>query len=571
MAKKSLYRRFLPAIMIPVVILILLANLASFLILYFNEKKAAEAAADMNQIYIRETDQSLRAIKEYLYLMGRTDSAVTDIRSANDWTRVSGERALKSRLENAVANFTLSDLMFVYDSESGEYIYAYGQNSLSRERSDMKAYLTGHDLAEEGWQIVQIQNRPFLLWVMKKTASPTYLGVWIRLEEIVVPLQKLSTETSSRTIVTDDDLHPATYLDFLEEEQISLKAQQELYHTGRGNRFSVQVNQSEEAPFYLCLVMQRALFSGFGGWLVFSLIVLSVLAVVLIPVLLKLIRSDVLKPLHTMDEAIEHIHEGDMDYQIPEKEDPQEFTRVYDAFNEMTRDLKKARIQAYEDIIEKQKLRLRYLQMQIRPHFFMNALTTVSNFSRLGKQGELDQFIGYLARYLRYMFRSNLTLVPLRDEIRHIETYLSMQELQFSGTLSHEFDISEEALEVMIPPFTVNNFAENVVKHAMADQDHVTLYVRARVAEDGASGEVVHIIVEDNGKGLSEDALHQLNDPDYEPKDGQSIGIWNTRQTLKLLFSDASVTVSSSELGGAKVEIVIPVLESEEWYEDSVF
>ena len=105
----------------------------------------------------------------------------------------------------------------------------------------------------------------------------------------------------------------------------------------------------------------------------------------------------------------------------------------------------------------------------------------------------------------------------------------------------------------------------------MADQDHVTLYVRARVAEDGASGEVVHIIVEDNGKGLSEDALHQLNDPDYEPKDGQSIGIWNTRQTLKLLFSDASVTVSSSELGGAKVEIVIPVLESEEWYEDSVF
>ena len=132
-------------------------------------------------------------------------------------------------------------------------------------------------------------------------------------------------------------------------------------------------------------------------------------------------------------------------------------------------------------------------------------------------------------------------------------------------------DISEEALEVMIPPFTVNNFAENVVKHAMADQDHVTLYVRARVAEDGAAGEVVHIIVEDNGKGLSEDALHQLNDPDYEPKDGQSIGIWNTRQTLKLLFSDASVTVSSSELGGAKVEIVIPVLESEEWYEDSVF
>ena len=585
MAKKSLYRRFLPAIISPLVLLILLANMASFLILYFNEQKAAGAAADMNRIYVRETDQSLRAIKEYLYLMGRTDSALSDIRSSSDWVRVSGGRTVMNRLKNAVANFALMDLVFVFDSEGSEYLYAYGQESLPRERTEMKEYVIAQltdsektSIEDESWRVVYIQDTPFLLWVMPKTSSSIYLGVWVRMEKIEEPLRKLSADTSSMTVVTDGNLVPVTHREFFETEKIVLEAEGETtYHTGRTNRYWVQVDQSEEAPYYLCLITPRTLFSGLGSWLIYSLIVLSVLAIVLIPVLLKLIRNDVLEPLRTMDEAIDHIHQGDADYQIEPREDPQEFVRMYDAFNEMTRDLKKSRIRAYEDVIEKQKLRLRYLQMQIRPHFFMNALTTVSNFSRLGKQGELDQFIGYLARYLRYMFRSNLTLVPLKDEIRHIETYLSMQELQFSGTLSHEFDIREEAEEVLIPPFTVHNFAENVVKHAMADQDHVTLYVRAWTEPAGASSETVHIVVEDNGKGLSEDALRQLNDLDYEPKDGQSIGIWNTRQTLRLIYEtpdentgSASIRISSSELGGAKVEIVIPVRGGEQWNEDSV-
>ena len=284
------------------------------------------------------------------------------------------------------------------------------------------------------------------------------------------------------------------------------------------------------------------------------------------PLLFRLIRKDVTEPLKALDTAIYEIKGGNHLYQIPPRDDPEEFVRVDEAFNTMTRQLNEAKIQSYEDVIEKQKLRLSYLQMQIRPHFFMNALTTVSNFARLGKQEELDRFIGYLAAYLRYMFRSNLTLVPLGEEIAHIETFLSMQELRFSGTLSHVFDIPEETLTVLLPPFTVQNFVENVIKHAMSEQKHVTLYLQVQREEEG-----LRITVEDNGTGIPEDALAQLNDCAYTPRAGQRI--WNTRQTLRLLYGDrASVSITNSLLGGAKVELTIPYRPEERMAtdEDSV-
>ncbi len=565
--KSSLYRRFVPAVMIPFVVLILIINLASFYLLYQSEQRVAKTAADLNYLYIQETDKSLQSVMEYLYLMGRLDKSIDDIRSADPWTRVSAERAIASHLKSGVNSFSLIDLLFVYEPETDDLLYAYGDSGTVRARAMMNDYLRqavqDDSLKLNTWQVVRIQEVPFLLWTLKE--SGTYLGAWIRMEDIEKPLSALSQDTSSVSIVTDGDLTPVSHQDYIEENGIKLLRESDFYKTGRLNGFLVQIETSQIAPYYLCLVVPYHLFSGIGGALMATLLILSVSAFILIPVLMRRIRTDVLRPLKTLDDAINKIHEGDLTYQIGEADEPQEFSNVYGAFNEMTSNLKEAKIQAYEDVIEKQKLRLSYLQMQIRPHFFMNALTTVSNLSRLNKQEDMDAFIGYLAEYLRYMFRSNLILVPLKEEVRHVETYLNMQKLQFSGTLSHVFSISDESQDILIPPFTIHNFAENVIKHAMTDRQHVTLYLRVNMENDK-----LKILIEDNGKGLSEDALTLLNDPDHVPKKGKNIGIWNIRQTLNLLYgNDAAVNIMNSPLGGAKVEIIVPAVSSLDISEDN--
>ena len=556
MKKKSIYSRFTPAVIISVILLVVFTNAACFTILLQDEKRNAGTAADLNRFYVSETDKSLLALEEYMYLLRRNESAFDSLHASGDWEQVSAGQSIKKLLDRTVNAFPLLEYIFVYDTISGRYLYSFEGESTAQMRACMKQYLS--DCLQDGtdpgtrWNAVTVSDESFLLRVTLE--KNIYSGAWVRMSDIEKPLQKLRSDTAILPVVTDDALDPKSQQCFLKEKGIELRTDSDFYATGEWNRYYVRTDRSETAPYCLCLVIPRNVLSGIGSFLVVTIIFVSVLSVALIPLLYRLIRKDVTEPLKALDTAIYEIKGGNHLYQIPTRDDPEEFVRVDEAFNTMTRQLNEAKIQSYEDVIEKQKLRLSYLQMQIRPHFFMNALTTVSNFARLGKQEDLDRFINYLAAYLRYMFRSNLTLVPLGEEIAHIETFLSMQELRFSGTLSHVFDIPDQALSVMLPPFTVQNFAENVIKHAMSEQKHVTLYLQVQTLDEG-----LLITVEDNGVGISEEALAQMNDSGYTPKAGQSIGIWNTRQTLRLIYKDrASVSISNSLLGGAKVELMIP-------------
>lgn len=566
MRKKSIYNRFTPSVIIPIILLVILINVASFTILLQNEKRAAEMAADFNHLYVEETDKSLRAIEEYMFLIQLGEEALDTIKAEDEWTQLSAEIDIKRNLESTINAFPLVEYMFVYDQTSEKYIYVYNIGSTAQTRADMRSYLdetvlSGTDISFQ-WQAVTITDDSYLLRISERRG--VLIGAWVRMSGIEKPLQKLSGDTDFVPVVTDAGMNPKSHRKFLEESRIELRESAEFYPTGKGNSYYVRTDRSETAPYCLCLILPRTFMSGLGGFLLITLLLVSLATFAFIPLLLRLIRKDVIEPLRALDTAITEIGSGNSLYQIPLRDDPEEFVRMDDAFNTMTMQLHKAKIQAVEDVIEKQKLRLSYLQMQIRPHFFLNALTTVSNFSRLGKQEELDRFIGYLASFLRYMFRSNLTLVPLKDEIDHIETYLSMQELRFIGTLNHVFDIPKEALQVMIPPFSIHNFVENIVKHAMSEQEYVTLYLQAQMEKDA-----LHITAEDNGIGLSEENLLQMNDADYTPREGQSIGIWNTRHTLRLLYGGrADIVISRSLLGGAKVELIIPYQADERMASD---
>ena len=257
--------------------------------------------------------------------------------------------------------------------------------------------------------------------------------------------------------------------------------------------------------------------------------------------------------------AIKKIEEGDLKYKISDGKASIEFLELYHAFNSMTSQIKALKINVYEEIIEKQKLELRYFQTQIKPHFLMNALTTVSNFALMEKFQSMHEFIYCLSNYIRYMFKSNMTLVPLKDEIGHINNYLLMQELRFSGYLSHTIDIDVRTKELMIPPFIVHTFVENVIKHAITFDKAVNVFIKAEPLEI-TNKAFVRIIVEDDGKGMTQEEIKQINDDQKCRDDGKSIGIWNIKQTLKLIYSGrAKVVVSNSDLSGTMVEIIIPI------------
>lgn len=555
----SIRRRFLTLVMAFLIPLLFILNLSNLYYCHLSQKQAAQSGADLISLYLKQTDKSIEEIADTLCAFATSDYIVRMLNSEDEATRQYALVELQSKLSSLLSNFDVADSLFVYGVTFPSYNYVYGAASSYSQRVQQEKHLARICLPSPeapkllNWSQVTLEDKNYLLWMIR--ADSVYVGAWIAMNTLEAPLNAIANNYRAQFVFTDMDNHPLTSGSFIERTAIQLlHSDSTYYRSGTPKKYILTGAPSVSRSFRLYMAFPEQTILENLDFLQWMILILSISALLLIPAVLHLFRHNLLNPLRVLNEAVVELEGGNLYYQIEKTDAPSEFLQINAAFNAMTVRLRNHKIKAYEDRLEKQKLKLAYLKMQIRPHFFLNALTTVSNFAALNRPEQMSKFIGYLAEYLRYMFRSNLTLVQLKEEIGHIETYLGMQELRFQGTLSHLFEVEPAAYTLKIPPFTIHNFVENVVKHAMGEQNHVMLCLHASV-RDG----MLRIVVEDNGGGLTAEGIRQLSDTDYTPRKGYSVGIWNIRQTLAIVYrGKASITITPSALSGTKVEICIP-------------
>ncbi|MGG8497253.1 sensor histidine kinase [Tenacibaculum sp. TC6] len=108
---------------------------------------------------------------------------------------------------------------------------------------------------------------------------------------------------------------------------------------------------------------------------------------------------------------------------------------------------------------------LKFLKMQIHPHFLFNTLNTLYGFT-LKKADEAPDMILRLSNLLDYiLYQVEKPLVLLSDEIQHIEDYIALEKMRFQQGLVVHFkkDLYQENLQ--IAPMLLLPFVENAFKH----------------------------------------------------------------------------------------------------------
>ena len=121
--------------------------------------------------------------------------------------------------------------------------------------------------------------------------------------------------------------------------------------------------------------------------------------------------------------------------------------------------------------------------------------------------------------------------------------YLGIEQVRFSDRLRITYNVSDAALDGLVPSFILQPLIENAFRHGLADR------LEDGVLEVGARrvGDRLQLWVRDNGVGLRGDVV-----------DG--IGLSNTRERLVTLFG-ASATVelrANADGSGAIAMVDIP-------------
>ncbi|MFC4104117.1 sensor histidine kinase [Paenibacillus xanthanilyticus] len=241
-----------------------------------------------------------------------------------------------------------------------------------------------------------------------------------------------------------------------------------------------------------------------------------------------------------------------------------ELEKANKQFLHLVRQIKAYKIDIYERELEKQRIALNYMKLQIKPHFFLNCLTTIYSMAQMQMHAEIERMTLSTSRYFRYIFQNEQDFVRLADELEHVRIYLEIQKHRYRDAFVYRIEQDDGAEGARIPPLVLQTFIENAIKYAVSREQEVQ--IRVQVERSRAEGEACTVIrITDTGPGFSPEVLEKLNEG--QPLDqtlGTQIGIMNTVHRLEYLYrKQATVRFGNREGRGASVTLTIPDLPAE--------
>lgn len=191
--------------------------------------------------------------------------------------------------------------------------------------------------------------------------------------------------------------------------------------------------------------------------------------------------------------------------------------------------------------------KLQALRMQLHPHFFFNALNSISSLIH-DKQNQLAyKTIAQLGTLIRTTLElPQIQTVPLSKEMEIIDLYLSIERLRFPDRLAIKKKIVKDCQNALVPSLILQPIVENCIRHAVSvEKKKIWISIKAEKKQSK-----LIIEISDNGPGVPEG---------WSFENSSGIGLKNVRERLKVLYSkDFILDIISKETSGLTIRIVIP-------------
>ncbi|HJC22323.1 MAG TPA: histidine kinase [Candidatus Eisenbergiella merdavium] len=285
----------------------------------------------------------------------------------------------------------------------------------------------------------------------------------------------------------------------------------------------------------------------------FFLLAVSVLIFVM---LFRFLRRQLLYPLRELNQTMEDIRRGGR-YHFEEKRySLRELDEINQTFDYMMKALEQQKMVAYEEALEKQKARIQYLQLQIKPHFYLNGLKTVNALAMLHDVNRLQEYLQRLSVHMRYMLSLEQEEVRLEKELLFTSNYVDLQREMTGRKI--EYSVCQEGVipDVLVPVLSVQTFVENSIKYAKLGNTDSALKISVEIFQLELEGTCwLDIIIRDNGPGYPEAVLSQIKSG-FMP-DGENVGINNIRRRCSFLYGESASFLFENR-NGAKSEMIIP-------------
>jgi len=169
---------------------------------------------------------------------------------------------------------------------------------------------------------------------------------------------------------------------------------------------------------------------------------------------------------------------------------------------------------------EKVNAELAFLKAQINPHFLFNTLNNIYSMA-VSKDEKTPFAIEMFSNLMRFViFETQNNFVPLRNKIEYIDTYIELQKLRLSNSVTVNYQKSGNSSSLQIAPLIMMPFIENAFKFGVSTE----------------KASVITIKIEILNNELNFFAGNVKNYLSEKESSSSQLGIFNTIKRLQLIY-----------------------------------
>lgn len=504
--------------------------------------------------FAREIDVTLENAKRYVANKRINVAALND--TENELARLTAVQALGKSFSEDLSVYSQVDALFLFEDGQLWFLQNYNRSYASQRKAAnyLTAFLQSHEDAsliyQQGYLCFEVDGT-YYMFIAIDLPDGGIIGCLFNTDALLEDLRASQINGLSLAIFADRTgsmLH----------EQFDTRSTRRLNELLSG--YLVISEQLSSAAFSLVALLDRDVVFAPFMQLNQGILLALVAAFILFIVYIGFMRGSVILPLNRLVASIKHIQAGNFKPIPIRKNDGLEIQDVYKALNTMTREVEALKIRVYEEKLTQQNTQMQLFQLQLRPHFFLNALNTILSYARANEYALLQKMTLSLATHCRYILY-NTWFVSVEEELSYTQNYVDMQSMQHDTKYHYAAQVAESLLDQEIPILAVQIFVENALKHSRerASEIDIRASIHSIMAGDTPC---LRITIDDTGVGFTEEMLALLNSQDNLASTNRDhgIGIENVRKRLEILYGDqADIIFANNGHGGAHVEMRLPM------------
>lgn len=291
-------------------------------------------------------------------------------------------------------------------------------------------------------------------------------------------------------------------------------------------------------------------------------IIIMICTILILSIFSILMAMDIIDPINRLVEGIKKVEEENVHQEVVvDRFD--ELGYLSKCFNKMSKEIDNLLNRVYKEQLTRKEAELKALQAQINPHFLFNTLESINWMAQLNNIPEIRDMVTSLGSIIEASIGKGNPLIPLKQELKYIDSYILIMKNRYGDRLSYTYDIDETILGCLVPKLLLQPLIENAIYHGI-DRIRKKGEIKLTVKKEK---ETIYIEVWDNGKGMEEEELLQLNKKFEEVSDDyllmghrKSIGLQNVNGRIKLFFGPQyGLSMESVYERYTKTKVVIPI------------